>query len=160
MAHGAFAFTRQCRFQTGNACYPIALVDEVNMIYSAMGIDIWEVIGAAKTKPFGFMPSYPGLVSAGIISDQSVLSHMEGSRIRSIYAFHRVGRRDQYTDAQARCAHGRGCTQYLPRTWRVGAVQSRIRGTRWRTCPYRQEKFGRVIKATVDYTDFTDILEP
>ena len=33
-------------------------------------------------------------------------------------------------------------------------------GTRWRTCPYRQEKFGRVIKATVDYTDSTDILEP
>ena len=31
------------------------------MIYSAMGIDIWEVIDAAKTKPFGFMPSYPGL---------------------------------------------------------------------------------------------------
>ena len=60
MGHGAFAFTRQCRFQTGNACYPIALVNEVNMIYSAMGIDIWEVIGAAKTKPFGFMPSYPG----------------------------------------------------------------------------------------------------
>ena len=60
MGHGAFAFTRQCRFQTGNACYPIALVDEVNMIYSTMGIDIWEVIGAAKTKPFGFMPSYPG----------------------------------------------------------------------------------------------------
>jgi UDP-N-acetyl-D-glucosamine dehydrogenase len=38
----------------------IALVNELKMIYSAMGIDIWEVIGAAKTKPFGFMPFYPG----------------------------------------------------------------------------------------------------
>ncbi len=30
------------------------------MVYAAMGIDIWEVIAAAKTKPFGFMPFYPG----------------------------------------------------------------------------------------------------
>jgi UDP-N-acetyl-D-glucosamine dehydrogenase len=38
----------------------IALVNELKIIYSAMGIDIWEVIEAAKTKPFGFMPFYPG----------------------------------------------------------------------------------------------------
>lgn len=38
----------------------IALVNELKIVYSAMGIDIWEVIGAAKTKPFGFMPFYPG----------------------------------------------------------------------------------------------------
>lgn len=38
----------------------IALVNELKVIYSAMGIDIWEVIDAAKTKPFGFMPFYPG----------------------------------------------------------------------------------------------------
>jgi UDP-N-acetyl-D-glucosamine dehydrogenase len=38
----------------------IALVNEIKMVYSAMGIDIWEVIEAAKTKPFGFMPFYPG----------------------------------------------------------------------------------------------------
>jgi UDP-N-acetyl-D-glucosamine dehydrogenase len=38
----------------------IALVNELKVVYSAMGIDIWEVIGAAKTKPFGFMPFYPG----------------------------------------------------------------------------------------------------
>ena len=38
----------------------IALVNELKMIYSSMGIDIWEVIDAAKTKPFGFMPFYPG----------------------------------------------------------------------------------------------------
>jgi UDP-N-acetyl-D-glucosamine dehydrogenase len=38
----------------------IALVNELKIIYAAMGIDIWEVIGAAKTKPFGFMPFYPG----------------------------------------------------------------------------------------------------
>jgi UDP-N-acetyl-D-glucosamine dehydrogenase len=38
----------------------IALVNELKVIYAAMGIDIWEVIEAAKTKPFGFMPFYPG----------------------------------------------------------------------------------------------------
>jgi len=38
----------------------IALVNELKVIYSEMGIDIWEVIDAAKTKPFGFMPFYPG----------------------------------------------------------------------------------------------------
>jgi len=38
----------------------IALVNELKMVYAAMGIDIWEVIEAAKSKPFGFMPFYPG----------------------------------------------------------------------------------------------------
>jgi len=38
----------------------IALVNELKVVYAAMGIDIWEVVNAAKTKPFGFMPFYPG----------------------------------------------------------------------------------------------------
>ena len=38
----------------------IALVNELKGIYAAMGIDVWEVIRAASTKPFGFMPFYPG----------------------------------------------------------------------------------------------------
>ena len=38
----------------------IALVNELKGVYAAMGIDVWEVIAAAKTKPFGFMPFYPG----------------------------------------------------------------------------------------------------
>ena len=38
----------------------IALVNELKVIYGMMGIDIWEVVDAAKTKPFGFMPFYPG----------------------------------------------------------------------------------------------------
>jgi UDP-N-acetyl-D-glucosamine dehydrogenase len=38
----------------------IALVNELKIVYGAMDIDIWEVIQAAKTKPFGFMPFYPG----------------------------------------------------------------------------------------------------
>lgn len=38
----------------------IALVNEMKMILDKMGIDVWEVINAAKTKPFGYMPFYPG----------------------------------------------------------------------------------------------------
>ena len=38
----------------------IALVNELKLVYASMGIDIWEVIAAAKTKPFGFMAFYPG----------------------------------------------------------------------------------------------------
>src|SRR5205807_3634925 len=38
----------------------IALVNELKIVFTAMGIDIWEVIEAAKTKPFGYMPFYPG----------------------------------------------------------------------------------------------------
>ncbi len=38
----------------------IAMVNELKVIFDAMGIDIWEVIEAAKTKPFGYMPFYPG----------------------------------------------------------------------------------------------------
>ena len=38
----------------------IAAVNEMKVIFEAMGIDIWEVIDAAKTKPFGFQAFYPG----------------------------------------------------------------------------------------------------
>ena len=38
----------------------IALVNELKIVLTAMGIDVWEVIEAAATKPFGFMPFYPG----------------------------------------------------------------------------------------------------
>ncbi len=38
----------------------IALVNEMKVVLDAMGIDVWEVIAAASTKPFGFQPFYPG----------------------------------------------------------------------------------------------------
>jgi UDP-N-acetyl-D-glucosamine dehydrogenase len=41
-------------------CVNIALVNELKMLSLRMNIDIWEVIDAAATKPFGFMPFYPG----------------------------------------------------------------------------------------------------
>lgn len=41
-------------------CVNIALVNELMMLCDRMGINIWEVVNAASTKPFGFMPFYPG----------------------------------------------------------------------------------------------------
>jgi UDP-N-acetyl-D-glucosamine dehydrogenase len=38
----------------------IALVNELKVVFSALGVDIFEVVDAAKTKPFGYMPFYPG----------------------------------------------------------------------------------------------------
>src|SRR5438067_4292580 len=38
----------------------IALVNELKVVFAAMGVDVWEVIAAAKTKPFGFQAFYPG----------------------------------------------------------------------------------------------------
>jgi len=38
----------------------IAMVNELKLVFERMGVNIWEVIDAAKTKPFGFMPFYPG----------------------------------------------------------------------------------------------------
>jgi UDP-N-acetyl-D-glucosamine dehydrogenase len=41
-------------------CINIALVNELKMLFDRMGIDVWEVIRAASTKPFGYSPFYPG----------------------------------------------------------------------------------------------------
>ncbi|MBN1795130.1 MAG: nucleotide sugar dehydrogenase [Sedimentisphaerales bacterium] len=41
-------------------CINIAMVNELKVVFDRMGIDIWEVIRAASTKPFGFTPFYPG----------------------------------------------------------------------------------------------------
>jgi len=41
-------------------CINIAMVNELKIVFDRMGIDVWEVIRAAATKPFGFSPFYPG----------------------------------------------------------------------------------------------------
>jgi UDP-N-acetyl-D-glucosamine dehydrogenase len=41
-------------------CVNIALINEMALIFDMMGIDTWEVVKAASTKPYGFMPFYPG----------------------------------------------------------------------------------------------------
>lgn len=56
----------------------IALVNELKIVFSAMGIDVWEVIAAARTKPFGFQAFYPGPGLGG-----HCLAGSETVRIRS-----------------------------------------------------------------------------
>lgn len=41
-------------------CVNIAMINELKMLFDRMGIDVWEVVKAASTKPFGFQPFYPG----------------------------------------------------------------------------------------------------
>jgi UDP-N-acetyl-D-glucosamine dehydrogenase len=55
-------------------CVNIALVNEIKLLCLRMGIDIWEVIAAAATKPFGFHPFYPGLGGHCIPIDPFYLS--------------------------------------------------------------------------------------
>lgn len=60
----------------------IALVNEMKMILDRMGIDVWEVIYAASTKPFGYMPVLPGAgLGRSLYSDRSVLSYLESPGI-------------------------------------------------------------------------------
>jgi UDP-N-acetyl-D-glucosamine dehydrogenase len=60
----------------------IALVNELAQLCDRMGIDIWEVVDAAATKPFGFMPFQPGPASAATAS-RSTRSTSPGRRASS-----------------------------------------------------------------------------
>ena len=63
-------------------CVNIALVNELKQLSLRMDLDIWEVIDSAATKPFGFMPFYPGPGLGGhCIPVDPVLSIMESARI-------------------------------------------------------------------------------
>ena len=85
----------------------IALVNELKMLFDRMGIDVWEVIEAAKTKPFGFQAFYPGPGLGGhcIPIDPFYLTWL-ARKSRHDDAVHRVGRRDQYFHAAVRGAAG------------------------------------------------------
>ena len=74
----------------------IALVNELAVICDRMGIDIWEVVDAAATKPFGFMPlrARPG-PRRPLPAGRSVLPLLEGARVRLLDGVRRAGRQDQ-----------------------------------------------------------------
>ncbi len=84
-------------------CVNIALVNELKMIFDRMGIDVWEVIGAASTKPFGFMPFYPGPGLGGhcIPIDPFYLT-WKAKEVDYQTQVHRAGRRDQHLHAVLR----------------------------------------------------------
>ena len=78
----------------------IAMVNELKMLFDRIGIDVWEVIDAAKTKPFGFQAFYPGPgLGRALHSDRSVLSDLGGPQARHANAVHRAGRRNQHQHA-------------------------------------------------------------
>jgi UDP-N-acetyl-D-glucosamine dehydrogenase len=67
--HAVVRVVRVSRMEVAEACkilentyraVNIALVNELKILYDKLGIDVWEVIEAAKTKPFGFQAFYPG----------------------------------------------------------------------------------------------------
>ena len=81
----------------------IAMVNELKVLFDRMGIDVWEVIDAAKTKPFGFQAFYPGPgTGRALHSHRSVLPYVARPLSRPDDAVHRVGRRDQHGHAAIR----------------------------------------------------------
>lgn len=58
----------------------IALVNEMKLVCEPMGVDIFEIIRAASTKPFGYMPFFPGPGLGGALhSDRPILPDLEGA---------------------------------------------------------------------------------
>ena len=78
----------------------IALVNELAMVADRMGIDVWEVIDAASTKPYGFMRFEPGPGMGGhcLPVDPFYLT-LEGARVRPDDGVHRARRQGQPADA-------------------------------------------------------------
>ena len=81
----------------------IALVNELKMLYDRMGIDVWEVIDAARTKPFGFQAFYPGPGLGGhcIPIDPFYLTWV-ARKYGHDDSLHRAGRRGEHGDARLR----------------------------------------------------------
>ena len=86
----------------------IGLVNELALMCDRMNINVWEVVDAAKTKPFGFMPFYPGpRPRRPLHPDRSVLPVVEGEADRLRSAVHRAGRPHQRRHAALRRRQGR-----------------------------------------------------
>ncbi len=85
----------------------IGLVNEMALMCDRMGINVWEVIDAAATKPFGFMPFYPGPgPGRPLHPDRPVLPLLEDQAGGHRGALHRTGRLHQRPDAALRGGQG------------------------------------------------------
>jgi UDP-N-acetyl-D-glucosamine dehydrogenase len=76
----------------------IALVNELKTLFDRMGIDIWEVVDAAKTKPFGFQAFYPGPGLGG----HCILPVLAGPALWYEHAIYRAGGRSEFAHASLR----------------------------------------------------------
>lgn len=71
----------------------IGLMNEMKVLADRMGLDIFEVVDAAATKPFGFVPYYPGPgIGGALYSYRSFLPNLESSGVWLAYTFYRVSR--------------------------------------------------------------------
>lgn len=68
----------------------IALVNELKMLFDRMGIDIWEVIEASKTKPFGFMAFYPGPGWGGHCFDKNQFILIKTNKGLNLFTFEQL----------------------------------------------------------------------
>ena len=74
----------------------IALVNELAQLCERMKIDLWEVVDAAATKPFGFMSFKPGPgPRRALHPDRPVLPHLEGAGVRLLHRVHRARRQGE-----------------------------------------------------------------
>ena len=74
----------------------IALVNELAQLCDRLGVDVWEVIDAASTKPFGFMRFEPGTGDGrALLAGRPLLPRLQGARARFLPGVHRAGREDQ-----------------------------------------------------------------
>ncbi len=95
----------------------IALVNELKMLCERINVDVWEVIDAAKTKPFGFQAFYPGpRFRRTLHSHRSVLSQLGRPQTWHVNAIHRAGRRSQCIDATVRSPARDGSLEQRPQT--------------------------------------------
>ena len=82
----------------------IGLVNELKLVADKMDIDLYEVIDAAATKPFGYTPFYPGPGTGGhCLPIDPFYLVMEGERIRREFKIHRTRRRGQRRHASVVC---------------------------------------------------------
>ena len=105
----------------------IGLANELALMCQRLGVNVWEVIDAAKTKPFGFMPFYPGPGLGGALhSDRPPLPELEGQAERFREPIHRARRAHQCRDAPlCRRADCRGAQQSVARDQRFESAPVR-----------------------------------
>ena len=96
----------------------IALVNELKIVFDRMGIDVWEVIDAAKTKPFGFRRFYPGPAWAATASRSTPSTSPGRPASTASRRVHRAGRRGQR----------RRCRAYVDRASSTLALNERGQG--------------------------------
>ena len=90
----------------------IALVNELAQLTDRLGIDIWEVVDAASTKPFGFMRFEPGPGDGRPLpADRPLLPRLQGAPARLLHRVRRARRQDQPVPPAVLRAQDRACAE-------------------------------------------------